>query len=103
MQCRQSVAEFQVSVAQSERALQVKKDNAFDFPLFDVQAHQYRPAVRSLCPFPVRESSRMEPESAQLGPQSHGLQYPDHHDNYNYDVQNGLDAGGHGDIAINQP
>src|SRR5579872_4494021 len=48
-------------------------------------------------------SSHMEPIRAYRTPQSHGLQDPDAHDHSDHNIQNRLDAGGHGYIAIDQP
>ena len=38
-----------------------------------------------------------------LAPQSEHLQNPNADRNYNHYIQNGLDAGGHGDVVIDQP
>jgi hypothetical protein len=49
----------------------------------------------------ARQSSR-KPKAADASPQSDRLQQPDaDHNNY-YDVENRFDAGGHGDISVDQ-
>src|ERR1035441_8816920 len=46
MQGMQCVAQIQISMPQSERAFQVKNDDAFAFPLFDVQTHAQPPLAQ---------------------------------------------------------
>ena len=44
-----------------------------------------------------------KPIAGYRTPQPGRLQYPDPDGHHHDDVQDGLDAGGHGDIAIDQP
>jgi len=46
VQCRQPVAQFQISVAEGEWAIQVENDDAFAFPLFGLETGLSQPQMR---------------------------------------------------------
>ena len=50
-----------------------------------------------------RMRSPLKAEGGYSSPQSDNLQHPDADKTYDDDVQNRLDAGGHGDVVIDYP
>jgi hypothetical protein len=50
----------------------------------------------------VKPSSSRQPVTGYIPPQSDGLQQPNTNGNHNDYIQNGLDAGGHGDKPVDQ-